>query len=56
MNEIEQKIQEAMNIVRNMALTQAAQVAEALYDKTYWDDPVAGIAAQIRKLKEDKKW
>ena len=26
-----------------------AKIAESLYDKTYWDDPVAGIAAQIRK-------
>ena len=33
------------------ALEQAACLAESMYDKTYWDDPVAGIAAEIRKLK-----
>jgi len=32
-------------------LETAAQIAEALYDKTYWDDPSAGIAAEIRRLK-----
>ena len=28
-----------------------AKRAESLYCKTYWDDPVAGIAAEIRGLK-----
>lgn len=33
-------------------LEEAAKIAEGLYDKTYWDDPSAGIAAEIRKLGE----
>ena len=26
-----------------------AKIAESMYDKTYWDDPSAGIAASIRR-------
>lgn len=26
-----------------------AKIADSLRDKTYWDDPVAGIAAKIRE-------
>lgn len=25
-----------------------AEIAESMHDKTYWDDPSAGIAAKIR--------
>jgi hypothetical protein len=27
----------------------AAEVAEYMYDKTYWDDPISGIAAELRR-------
>lgn len=30
---------------------ECAKIAESLYDKTYWDDPSAGIAATVRSLK-----
>ena len=41
---------ECYEVSINEALEKAATIAEGLYDKTYWDDPSAGIAAEIRKL------
>lgn len=42
-------IEEAVKVERE----RCAKIAESLYDVTYWDDPVAGIAAKIRKDDED---
>lgn len=38
--------------VRAEERERCARIAESLYDKTYWDDPSAGIAASIRKLRD----
>jgi len=34
-----------------IALEHAAEIAESLYEKTYWNAPSAGIAAKKREVK-----
>lgn len=42
-------IADAIEAAVKVERERCAKIAESLYDVTYWDDPVAGIAAKIRK-------
>ena len=51
----DRKLIEMVRAAEIEALEWAALHAEALYDKTYWDDPSAGISATIRAEIEWRK-
>ena len=46
---IEYLIEEMSHDKTEAERERCAKIAESLYNKTYWDDPAAGIAAVIRR-------